>query len=361
VARLPDREGETPRFAGRILTLEGEDKERLERWLCDDRTALKTAEVTDSPNATDDLDDLVFLNLNPSVVSTPTRSTSHVARPAAPYTPRQEPVEDPVEASVSEVPVPSARPDPEPLVGVSEPKPKPLPEPELEPELISAPRFRFDFGRSTVSVSWLDQAGFGGTWEQELTNGSLQIPAPPGQLPYLHQAFTVSLVPPGRRAISLRAGVVAHLPEGFGLGLELTAFLRNRLEDLAAAARAGDLGDDLASIGSGPPSDAPDLAPVRADPDFSVDLAAGLGAVVFRTERTVREALDAGMADQGQVFETPPPHPPLYTRLDVALALPQGNGPKVRGTVVGHGPLGFEVRLALSPDTRAQLIASVSH
>ena len=31
VALLPHREGETPRFAGRILTLEGEDKKRLER------------------------------------------------------------------------------------------------------------------------------------------------------------------------------------------------------------------------------------------------------------------------------------------------------------------------------------------
>ncbi len=39
----------------------------------------------------------------------------------------------------------------------------------------------------------------------------------------------------------------------------------------------------------------------------------------------------------------------------MTLVPPDQQSATVRGTVVGHGPLGFEVRMLLTPDTRKAL------
>jgi len=342
-----------------------------------------------------DLDDLDFLDLNPEVVSTPPgpgRARPPPSVPSRPPAPQAEPPEEPPPPS-SAPGAPSApsapgagfrhgfdEEEPPPLeappelredsvetpaaeLGVDDPydlfddEPADLIDDEVE-ELVDEdsgdliddepeaepPEFDVDFGSSRVEVRWASQAAFAASWNQELKNLGLRVPAGDAQLPYLHQPFTVVLVPPGEKPITLRAGVVAQLDGAFGLGLELTGLLKERLERLAT----------LPATPSTPPA-GPAAVPPPAEtpapatgPDFDLDLASREGRVSWSTMASFAETWEAELHQKSLMVPVPPPHPPLYSRFDLDFEVAHRQVLRVRGTVVTQVPHGFGLHLTLS-------------
>jgi hypothetical protein len=209
-----------------------------------------------------------------------------------------------------------------------------------------------DLGTNSVEVTWPSANSFQATWDRELKHLGLQVPASGPHRPYLHQPFTVGLAPPGGRPLKIRAKVVAHLPSGFALALELAPLLREKLQNLVDESRS--------PAPTATPSNTAEPPPVD-DPQIHIDAAHACAEVSFRSSLALKQSWESGLGNRGLVLQAPPPHPTLYSRFDVTLKLLDEPPSTIRGTVIGHTAQAFRVRLSLQPIVKSLIESLIAN